>query len=52
MLVKSMHQIARIEFRNANFPRQGGSAPLRPLPGGASPGPPPGGKPPGPLFFH
>ena len=29
MLVKSMHQIAQIEFRQ-NFPRQGGSAPLQP----------------------
>ena len=38
MLVKSMHQIVRIEFRNAKFPyRQGGSALLQPLPEGAAP---------------
>ena len=38
MFVKSMHQIARIEFTELqNFPTQGGSAPLQPPPGGAVP---------------
>ena len=39
MLVESMHQIVRIEFRNAKFPytELGGSAPFQPPPGGAAP---------------
>ena len=35
MLAKSMHQIARIEFRNSKFPTQGGSAPWTPARGPA-----------------
>ena len=39
MLTKSMHQIARTEFRNAKFPTQGG-CPLATPTSGSSPGTP------------
>ena len=37
MLAKSMHQIARIEFRNSKFPYARGIWPLQPPPGGSTP---------------
>ena len=40
--MQSMHQIARIEFRNAQFSYARGRCPFQPLPGGSAPGPPPG----------
>ena len=48
MLAKSMHQIARIEFRNSKFPyAKGALPPCNPHQGALPPGPPPGGQPPG-----
>ena len=52
MLTKSIHQIARIEFRNANFPHAAGSAPLQPPPGGQPPGTPVLGQQFGPPPFQ
>ena len=54
MLAKSMHQIARIEFRNSKFPYARGLCPLAtPARGALPPGPPPGGQPPGtPVIGH
>ena len=48
MLAKSMHQIARIEFRNSKISlRKGALPPCNPRQGALPPGPPPGGQPPG-----